>query len=379
MHRSVMKKAARIFYIDNLRIFLIGLVVLHHLSITYGAAGGWYYREVEGDRFTTLLLTMFTATNQSFFMGLFFLISAYFTVISFERKPIGTFIKDRFVRLVIPLIIFYFIISPLTIFMKVRLVDGADYDFFEFVKRFGGFGFGPMWFVETLIYFSFAYILYKMIFRRRDPSPQQLTFPKPTTIICSALAIGAVSFAVRLWIPLGSELGNTGLQLPFFPQYIAMLLIGILFARHGWFDQITFRQGVKWFTFAQVITLVGFPLTFYFGTKESGIEPFVGGWTWQAATLAVWEQLAGFSIIIGLIGIFRQKLNYQGKWVKQLSGAAYAVFIIHPFVIVTLSSLLKDWEVYPVLKFVILAPLALFLCFGTGLLLKKIPVVNQII
>ena len=69
-----MKKAARIFYIDNLRIFLIALVVLHHLSITYGASGDWYYNEVEGDTFTTLILTSFTASNQSFFMGLFFLI-----------------------------------------------------------------------------------------------------------------------------------------------------------------------------------------------------------------------------------------------------------------------------------------------------------------
>ena len=74
------------------------------------------------------------------------------------------------------------------------------------------------------------------------------------------------------------------------------------------------------------------------------------------------------------IGIFKIKLNNQGKWATQLSGAAYGVFIIHPFVVVTLSAILKDWEVYPVLKFVILAPAALFLCFSIGLLLKKIPV-----
>ena len=193
------------------------------------------------------------------------------------------------------------------------------------------------------------------------------------------MAIGIVSFIVRLWIPLGSELGNTGLQLPYFPQYIGMLLIGILFAKYNWFEKITYQQGTKWFLFAQVITIIGFPLTFYFGTKTSGIEMFSGGWTWQAATLAIWEQLAGFSIIIGLIGIFKKQLNKQRKWAKQLSGSAYAVFIIHPLVIVTLSSILKDWEVYPVLKFIILSPLALSLCFGIGILLKKIPVLNKVI
>jgi glucan biosynthesis protein C len=89
--------------------------------------------------------------------------------------------------------------------------------------------------------------------------------------------------------------------------------------------------------------------------------------------------LTGFSIILGLIGIFKQKLNTQGKWAKQLSGAAYAVFIIHPLVIVTLSSFLKDWKVYPILKFILLAPVALFICYTLGILLKKTPVINKII
>jgi len=373
-------KAPRIYYIDNLRIFLIALVVLHHLSITYGASGGWYYREVEGDTFTTLFLTMFTATNQSFFMGFFFLISAYFTVISYARKSIRTFILDRLIRLGVPLIIFYFFLSSLTIYMIIKLVDETSLSFFEFKQQHQGFGFGPMWFVQTLIYFTFAYVIYKLIFNRK-PSVRSkpLEFPKPITIILAALAIGIISSVVRLWIPLGSELGNTGLQLPYFPQYIAMLIIGILFAKNNWFEKITYKQGIRWFLFAQVITLIGFPLTFYFGTKEAGIDPFGGGWTWQAATLAFWEQLVGFSIILGLIGIFKQILNNQRKWAKQLSGAAYAVFIMHPVVIVTLSAILKDWEVYPVLKFFILAPIALFLCFCIGILLKKIPVVNKII
>ncbi len=375
-----MKKAARIFYIDNLRIFLIALVVLHHLSITYGASGDWYYNEVEGDTFTTLILTCFTASNQSFFMGLFFLISAYFTRISLERKPIGIFVKDRLIRLGIPLIIFYFLLSPLTIYMRLWLVEGVDYNFIEYVREHQGFGFGPMWFVETLIYFSFIYVVYRLIFRNKKvPSTNPPAFPKPLIIILAALTISAVSFIIRLWFPLGSSLGGTGLQLPYFPQYIALLVFGILFAKYNWFERITYRQGLRWFLIAQFYILIVFPIMFYFGTKESGIEPFAGGWNWQALTLAVWEQLTGFSIMIGLIGIFKQRFSDQGKWAKQLSGAAYAVYIIHPVVIVTLSSVLKDWEVYPALKFILIAPIALFLCFSIGILIKKIPLVNKVV
>jgi len=104
-----------------------------------------------------------------------------------------------------------------------------------------------------------------------------------------------------------------------------------------------------------------------------------GSWTWQAASLAVWEQIVGFSLIIGLTGIFKKKFNRQSKVGSLLSGAAYAVFIIHPFVLVTISVMLKNLEVYPVIKFIMIAPVALFLCFGIGILLKKTPVVNRAI
>lgn len=373
-----MKKATRIFYIDNLRILLIALVVLHHLSITYGALGSWYYKEAEGDDFTKLFLTMFTASNQSFFMGFFFLISAYFTKISFEKKSIGTFIKDRFIRLVIPLCVFYFFLCPLTVFISVRFGDGADIGFFEFVKQYQGFGFGPMWFVETLIYFSFIYVIIRFIFHRKTSKPsKQPDFPKPAVIFLTALAISAVSFIVRLWFRLGSEIPHTGLQLPYFPQYIAMLILGLLFAKYNWFEAITFKQGIRWFVFAQFFILIVFPFFFLFGTGEG--DPYAGGLTWQSAVLCIWEQIVGFSLMIGLTGIFREKLNKQGKIAGLMSGAAYAVFIIHAPAIVLLATSLKSWEIYPVLKFIMLAPVALFFCFGIGILLKKLPVLSRII
>lgn len=77
---------AYLFFIDNLRIALITLVVLHHLSITYGHSGGWYYYEGKPDELTTILFTIFNTINQAFFMGFFFMISGYFSPGSYERK-----------------------------------------------------------------------------------------------------------------------------------------------------------------------------------------------------------------------------------------------------------------------------------------------------
>ncbi|PKP33387.1 MAG: hypothetical protein CVT99_00080 [Bacteroidetes bacterium HGW-Bacteroidetes-16] len=78
--------------------------------------------------------------------------------------------------------------------------------------------------------------------------------------------------------------------------------------------------------------------------------------------------------MIGLTGIFKEKINQQGKLAKSLSGAAYAVFMIHAPVIVFISLSLKNWDLYPVVKFIVIAPISMILCFGLGMLLKKIPI-----
>ena len=52
---------SRLLYIDNLRILLAILVILHHLSSSYGAPGDWYYSE-EGQlgAVTSMVLTLFS-------------------------------------------------------------------------------------------------------------------------------------------------------------------------------------------------------------------------------------------------------------------------------------------------------------------------------
>jgi glucans biosynthesis protein C len=145
---------SRLFYIDNLRIFLIGLVVLHHLIITYGAPGGWFYNESHADFPLIFPMALFVATNQAFFMGMFFFVSAYFILPSLNKKGTGIFLKERLIRLGIPLIVFYFLLHPLTIFIRDKYIFESENTLIDLVKNPHVWGFGPMWFVEALLIFT---------------------------------------------------------------------------------------------------------------------------------------------------------------------------------------------------------------------------------
>src|SRR5438067_1256910 len=99
----------KIFYVDNIKVFLTVLVILHHAFVTYGAPGGWYYTEKTNSLAGQIGMTLFVSINQAFFMGFFFFLSAYFIRSSYAAKGRKKFIINRLVRLGLPLIFYSFI------------------------------------------------------------------------------------------------------------------------------------------------------------------------------------------------------------------------------------------------------------------------------
>ena len=365
--------SSRLYYIDNLRIFLISLVVLLHLNITYGAPGDWIYNESEADMPEIILQGMFNATNQAYFMGMFFFISAYFTAASIKRKTTGKFIKDRLVRLGIPLLVFYFFLKPLTNFIYYHFIKHEAATFVGFLTNPRAWGFGPMWFVETLLIFTAIYLL---LFNRERTI--KMKYPGTGKLVLAALLVGLSQYIIRMWLPVGWSLPHTELQFPFFVQYIVMLVFGVIAYNNNWLEAISFKSAKRWFIFAQLMIWLVLPVMMYVGGQEKGVEAFVGGGTWQSFAWAIWEQLVCVAMIIGLLGIGKRYFNKQGALARQLSNSAYGVYIIHAPVIVGLSALFVNWQsINQLLKFIVLAPVALLVCFTVAWTIRQVPGVKK--
>jgi len=210
--------APRLLFVDNLRILLIALVVMVHLSVTYGGVGGWYYKEDRPDTASFVVLTWHNGASQAFFMGFLFMISGYFTPGSYDRKGPRRFLKDRLLRLGIPLLCYDFIINPLLAY-PLNKVHAWDFDgsYREFLATYYSsfhVGTGPLWFVEALLIFAVIYVLWRAVTAakgRRSQSGRRL--PSNKEIGFFALVLGAVTFAVRIWLPLGWAFEPLNLQL----------------------------------------------------------------------------------------------------------------------------------------------------------------------
>jgi surface polysaccharide O-acyltransferase-like enzyme len=64
---------------------------------------------------------------------------------------------------------------------------------------------------------------------------------------------------------------------------------------------------------------------------------------------------------------------------KPLSASAYAVFLIHALVIVFLALALRGISLYPLLKFALVAPIAVVLCFLIANYLRQVPLARKIL
>ena len=116
---AVPKSGARLSYLDNIRIFLTALVIVHHSTLAFGGGGSWEVSDPARNELTTIILTYFTAVNQTYFMSAFFLLAGYFTPRSYEKKGSGSFLLDRLIRLGIPLLVY----STLIINLNWYLVE----------------------------------------------------------------------------------------------------------------------------------------------------------------------------------------------------------------------------------------------------------------
>lgn len=343
-------------HFDHLRILLTFLVIWHHAAITYGGSGGWYWRELPNA--SSIPLIMLNAIDQSFFMGFFFLLSGYFMVASLERKTTAHFLVDRFVRLGIPLLVYFFILSPLTIALANDSPATLGEKWWLMIKA-QKFGPGPLWFAEALLIFAILYLLINKIIHVARWSPAKL--PGFGTLLLVALCLGLVSFVLRLKISVGREV--IWLQLGFFPCYVFLFFAGCAAYKHQLLDKVNGKYLLPW-ALISLIAIATLPAALM---KVFGEGTFEGGWNANAIFYAFWDPLTGWGIILSLLWFFRRYVATPSPLSQWAARRVYGVFILHAPILVALSVAFASATLNPYFKFILVS----LLTFVIGLLLTS--------
>ena len=385
--------------LDALRAALTLLVLFHHTAITYGANGGWYYHEAETDGTPgTVLLSLFCTVNQAFFMGAFFLIAGYLTPGAVERNGAWPYLRERALRLGVPILAFCLFIGPLAIVLATRATPAAAAvaqsaralalgERLLLYGRLGLFGVGPLWFATALLVFSFVYVAWRALASRWPALPRSAAgrpFPSDVTLAAAALATGAAAFALRLAFPLGVEsfgpaFGYFSTDLGYFASYVVLFAAGCLGASAHWLDAAPAAQRRRWLI-AALCALPVFPVVGWLAPHAPALQGNAGGgWNVQAAIYAFWEPLVAWGFILGLLHAFQRRFASLGPIGSALARRAYAIYIIHPPVLVAMALAWRHVEAPPLIKFAVTGTATCLACFWLAGLLLRAPWIRRIV
>ena len=373
----------RLYYLDNLKVFLIILVIIHHVGQAYGATGGSWFYSYPGERVKPLgLLFLF---NASFFMGLFFFISGYFFPPSLDRHGPRKFITDKLIRFGIPLIFAAFIMSPLLEYVKhLHYVNDISFKDF-YIHHWFGYApdtaghfrtiiFAHLWFIEHLLIYSILYVAIRTMLQKFASSISTSTPRKLSlySIILYIVALGIITHLMRTswgfphdrWILF---LGFIQMEPAHIPQYLSLIIIGIFAYRWSFLESITTPCHILW-----LLPGVGIYVITIIQIYSAGHDHGFFLWEYREALLCI-------GVCIGLLALFKKFFNRTGRIMQILSENAFGAYIIHVPIVVALQYAFDSVQTKAFTLFVVVSFLSIPGSFFASIFVRLIPGMKRIL
>lgn len=353
----------RIYFLDNLRTFLIFLVIVIHAGIVYEPF------------LENIWIVSDTVKNSSLgFMGMYldifvmfslFFISGYFIPYSVKSKTTLGFLKSKFNRIMLPWIVAVFTLIPAykAIFLYSRGLPQEEwFSYFHIFQRAGGnlafYADNPtqnwLWFLPVLFLFQVLYLALSRI----------NFFSIKISLKTGVILVFIIGLIYSMTISSLSLKGWFDSQLLHFQRerlliYFMVFLLGSLCYKLKVFDSN--NKNKKLYIISNVVltlsltifTVVALNLFFNIINPErnyffvSGIIDRVIYYSMLLLSMLCFLQI--------LIHIFRFNFNKSSNLLDQLSKNSYYVYIIHVIIIGVIALFLLHVPMPAIIKFLIVA------------------------
>ncbi|HEX3395404.1 MAG TPA: acyltransferase [Steroidobacteraceae bacterium] len=367
---------------DNLRWTIIVLVIGMHAADTYSPFGNWYY----GDKAQTtaseaLAFGTYQSFVQAFFMSLLFSLSGFFAPSSLAKRGRVEFLKERLFRLGLPLLLYMLVIGPITEYFVAgswrpshpstfalewwrHIADG------EVLSESG-----PLWFCLALLIFSFVYAACA---RTHNQVPQRAAALSLSSLAAFIFSMAALTYLIRIPFPENRSVLN--MHLGDFPEYALMFIAGIRLRRSRSLDALKPGSGRLSVAAGIGLGLIAWALLVRYGGALAGdFSRYSGGANWVSACKCLWEAFVCVSMSIGLTLTYRDRINTSSALFRFLSANSFAVYVIHPPVLIAITRLMSPLQAASSIKFALAllsATIASFLC---AFVLRCVPLLRAIL
>jgi len=349
---SALQPAARLHYLDWLRVLSILMVFLFHAVHPFDF-GDWQVKNADQSEILTIILLFLSIWGMPFF----FLMAGAGSWFALQRRTARQYISERFYRLLLPFIAGAILFSPIEYYCENmnKIQRGVLTSFQGFLAAFSTFnplllrfpGFSPRWFGVAGYHLWFLGFLFSFAL---------ITLPLFLWLKREA------GHKILSWMAKLCE-HRGGLLLFGIPAAVIYCLLRPLFpAEHDWADFI-----FQMYFFAIGFILFGderftravrrdWPLLLTVGcvTVVGLVGGFLAGWpllTWNETpgipafyVLQVLRSVIAICFSLMMLFVGMRFLDFTNRWLRYGQEAALPFFVLHQPVIIVIAFFVVQWN-----------------------------------
>ncbi len=336
------KTVARQFYLDWLRVMVILTVFIYH-STRFFSLGEWHVKNLV----LYWSVEIFEQVLATWMMPLCFVVSGAAVFYALGKGSVVGFVKDKVLRLFVPLVIGIFTHSALQVYLERSSHGEFNGSFFDFYPHYfeGLYGFGGnfgwmgihLWYVEMLFIFS---LIFLPLFLQLKRGIGQRLFAKLGNLIAVP---GVVFFFLVIPLILVVELVDSD-------SFLGMNVFGgwgIL--SHAWFFVSGFViasserlqqsiQRLRWIWLIAAVLLTATQIAYVIGNPGALKQTPLMAYLW----------------ILTLLGWARQRWNYNTPQLQRANETVLPFYILHQPVLIAIGYFVVSWTMPDLVKYIII-------------------------
>jgi len=331
-----LRSTQRLSELDWLRVLLILGVFLHHVAMPFNG-DSWHIMNHQSSKLLDDIMVYF----EQFRLPILFLISGVGSALLLSKRSTKGFLKERFVRLFIPLLIgIILVVPPQGYIENIQQFLSYWQAYPELLLKFES---NHLWFIEDLIIFSVLAI--------------PLTWGISSRVgqyLISALERLSQYRAGLFLLVIGLIAVKVGLKLTFPDDnlssifYLLFFIAGMLFIRSE-----SIWQSIRDHRRSNLVILIICSIVFYGYYYSPDLGDYLSlntrwGIWWSVCCLVAW------SALLTLVGYAQHYLTTTPKWLKTGNELIYPFYILHQTIIVVLGFFIISWQASIALKLVTL-------------------------
>ncbi len=383
-----MEGNGREYFLDALRAFVVVLVVILHVAVSYVVFPGWVQNPTISEAFWIPVALL----ESCVLMSVMFFLAGYFTLPSIARKGPAAFEKGKLLRIGVPYLLGILVLAPaLAVISTDAFESGMSFPSVMaaiFSPRY--YSQYHFWFLGVLLlFFSITAAVCARpdvrslkeaglsVRSAKEARPGRMSF---TPSLVFVLSTAAACFVLNLFFPSADapDIPSRWTRIYILqfenvkmPLYIGSFLLGMHAYRRRWFrNENRYRIVPRVIVYAAACALrLGLVVTLSGGNHGVPVK--------LAMNLAYSVEIMAFLQM--LVALFRKYANKGGRFSRIVSSNSYAAYLVHLNVLFLILLLTRSLVLPLAVKWIAQAFVAALTSWGLAYALRKIPVLSRIL